>query len=270
MSQVFWKEFPKINRRVAFQSNYAGIAGTSLGCHCGTISGVSASFGTGYYAALNGQNIQVIDTKEEKPIHYTLDRYDGTSKAPRGEVTKILAHFKEIGLNSKSFSDDLFKGVVEKCSSLPLWVMSDVVNYQAPCRKVLQDDDLDGEYGGATYRSYATTGEFAQYLIDNKIGYILASPIVQNPSHRSKSNYSLNRGWFWVPPTQLERAIDVTEVFGHDLLPTKEAWALTVGMDLNILDPEKLFAHTFNTGNFPETGRFLRRGKDGRFIAKEA
>lgn len=262
MTQVIWKEFPKINRKVAFQSNrQASVLG--LGCHCGSISSVYASFGSGYYGANNGKNIEILDKGLEKPIAFRKDTYGSTYVASAEEYKKITDHFKEIDLKASDFSEDLYKGLIEGCATTPLWVLSDVINWGTPVRAPLPGPST--EY---LYQAYGNTGNFVKYLIEGRIGYVLASPIIQNPNHRSGSNYSLNQGWFWIPPNHLERAIDVSEAFGGDQFPSKEAWAEIISKDLCYL-PEKIPGIVLAGGVFPETGLFKPgRGDDGRFIAK--
>lgn len=260
---IVWKEFPEINRSVAFTYNFDS-PHMPLGCHCGSIAGVTASFGNNYYGANNGRNIKVIDTKNEKQITYSARDYDYSSP-PADEIAKVTKHFKDINLKFTDIAKDAYKSIVDKCNNLPLWAMSDVINYRAPARtpKMASTDIV--------YEMYGSTGEFAQYLIDNKIGYVMATPIIQNPNHRSKTNYSLNRGWFWIHPNHLARAIDVANVYGEDQIPTKEDWMKTVGYDLGLKTPEDVLKATLNDGVFPESvGVFKNRGSDGRFKRKVA
>lgn len=260
---VIWKDFPKINRSVAFTYNFDS-PNLPLGCHCGSIVGITATFGNSYYGANNGRNIKVLDTKIEKEIPYPRTRdYDYTS-APQEETTKVAAHFKEINLKFTDIAEDAYKVIVDKCCGYPLWVMSDVINYEAPSRTPKNPP-------GTVYQMYGSTGEFAKYLIDNKIGYVMASPIVQNPGHRSNTNYSLNQGWFWIHPDHLDRVIDVANVYGEEQIPNKESWIKTVGHDLNIRSPEDTLKAALNGGVFPESvGVFKNRGSDGRFKRKVA
>lgn len=249
---VVWQEFPGINRKVAFQFNYAS-AGISIGCHCGSISGVQAYFGNSYYAACGGRNIEVLDKEKEKQFRYSRDDYNEMWKPPKEELDKVIAHFKEVDLKFSDICVAAYPQIVEKCKSVPLWVMSDVINYDAPVRKI-----PTGSMGkDILYEAYGSTREFAKYLIDNKIGYMLASPIVQNPSHRVEKNYSLNQAWFWVHPAHLIRSIDVAEAHGADQFPSQEQWIKTVGEDLDIKDSEVLKS-VLNTGVFPEDKRFKR------------
>ena len=258
---VLWKEFPEINRKVAFQFNYVPLSGAYLGCHCGTITGISANFGTSCYAANGGRNIEVLDTKKEAQIKYRTSAYDG-QVAPKEEVEKVLQHFKDVKLKFEDINGTTYPGIVDRCSTLPLWVMSDVINYEAPARK-----PAGSPYH---YTLIGSTSEFAKYLINNKIGYVLASPIVQNPAHRTGKNYSLNQGWFWIPPVHLERAINVAEEYGTDKFPSKEDWTKLVGMDLNYSTspPEVILEAALNDGVFPERAvneKRFNRDSSGRF-----
>lgn len=267
MPEVLWKEFPEINRKVAFAYNYT-VGGAFLGCHCGSISGVSANFGSGYYAANGGRNVEVLDSTKEEPIVYTQMPYSATMGPPKSEINKVLAHLKAIKLTFADIAADGYKEIAAKCKSLPLWVMSDVINYEAPARKPLGSPMLED----AVFEMYGHTADFAKYLIDNKIGYVMSSPIVQNPAHRMKTNYSLNQGWFWIPPNHTERAVDVASSSGDDLFPSKEDWIKKVGADLAIVDDitgDITLRTVFNSGTFPDTKRFKReraRGRNGQFL----
>lgn len=259
---VIWKEFPEINRSVAFTYNHVS-PNLPLGCHCGSISGVAATFGSGYYGANGGRNIKVLDTKIEKQFAYVPGEYD-YSGPPQVEIDRAVDYFKKVNLKFTDFAEEAYKTIVFKCSNLPLWAMSDAINYDAPSRKTIHPP-------GTVYQMYGSTGHFAQYLIDNKIGYVMASPIVQNPNHRSKTNYSLNRAWFWIPPEHLVRAIDVANAYGADQFPSKENWIKTIGGDIGIKTPEDVLKAILNDGVFPEAvGVFKNRGSDGRFKRKVA
>lgn len=254
---LVWKEFPKINRKLGFQAKAQTYAAT-LGCHCGSISGVQLLFGTGYYSGCDGKNIEVLDVSKEKPIVWNRDRYNDYWIPPKEEAETIRKFLLEF-VHSPEFMVDIYKNLIDTCSNIPLWVMSDVINSQAPARK--PPEDTIGTLDRYLYLSIGSTGAFAKYLIDNKIGYILSSPIVQNPLHRSTSNYSLNQAWFWIPPKQLERAIDVVESYGEDKFPTKEQWSFVVAKDLGLglhADSLEVCKKAFNTGVFPEDGRFKR------------
>lgn len=251
---VIWKEFPEINRRVAFASNFVG-GNMPLGCHAGSISGVSASFGSGYYAANNGRNVEVLDTTKEKPLIYSREEYTGNQCPSKAEISKVGKYLRDIDFEFSSIYEDAYKEIIDKCGACSLWVMSDVINSEAPARKVRSDI---GGGGTPVYESFGTTAGFAKYLIDNKIGYMLASPIIQNPSHRLKNNYSLNQAWFWIPPQHLLRAIDTARVYGEEKFPSKEDWIKTVGTDLGIESAEDVLKAVLNDGVFPDDIRFQR------------
>lgn len=254
---VLWKEFPEINRKIAFQFNYSS-SGMSLGCHCGSLSGVSATFGARHWAANEGKNIEVLDTTKEPQIKYTRRFQYENMSAPTEEYQKIAEHLKKSKLTFADLDPKGYEKIVEKCSNIPLWVMSDVINYDAPSRRQPQDKDF--------YEVYGHTSDFAKYLIDNKIGCIVASPIVQNPVHRMKTNYSLNQGWFWIPPKHMARAINVAEMHGDENFPSKESWISTIGIDLGNKDPTSVLAAVLSGGVFPERSRrFNNRAADGRF-----
>jgi hypothetical protein len=257
---TIWKEFPEINRKVAFLCNFESPS-MPLGCHAGSISGVTASFGNSYYAANEGKNIFVLDTKKEKQFPFVRVDYGSTAPPPE-EHRNVVQHLKKINLKFTDFGEDIYLDIIKKCSYTPLWVMSDVINMNAPARKTALG-------GGVSYEMFGSTRDFAKYLIDNKIGYVLSSPIIQNPGHRSDSNYSLNQGWFWIPPDHLKRAINAAEVYGDDNFPSQEAWIETIRGDLGASSGADILKTVLNDGVFPEPVKVFR-GSDGRFKRKVA
>lgn len=256
---VLWREFPEINRKVAFSYNFQS-SSFSLGCHCGSISGVTATFGDKYNAANDGHNIEVLDTSKEASLVYTKDSYFG-SRPSHAENKKIFQYIKDIKLTFEDISSTAYPEIVKICGPrYPLWVMSDVINYEAPARK--------NPFGDSIYIAVGHTVDFVKYLITNKIGYVMASPIIQNPMHNSKLNYSLNRGWFWIPPDHLSKAINVAEAYGDDQFPSQEAWIERVGKELGIVRPEMVLQTVLDGGVFPSVERRFKQGRDaqGRFL----
>lgn len=278
-----WKEFPEINRKVAFSGYYNGIDGAYMGCHCGTLSSIHATFTSGYGTENGGKNIEVIDTSKEPAITYEKDRYNDFFVAPSEERRKIVAYLREKEITLPDIAEGIYEHIIDLCKSIPLWVMSDVINGKAPARRgpsLIYGGDMTFEQVGSTY-------DFAQYLIKNKIGYIMSSPIVQNPVHRFPDNYSLNQGWFWIHPKHLPRAIDVGATHREGVeFPTREKWLETITEDLTFktdLPPtngsldDYILSRVFNEGVFPkedprfqstpeEAPKLLRRKK----IAVEA
>jgi hypothetical protein len=250
--QVIWKEFPEINRKVAFKYSYRSEVGT-LGCHCGSISGVTASFGTLYYAANNGRNVEVLDTTKEPQFRFQGSGGYGTAAPPEKELTKVRDYLRNSNVTFNDLSELAYPQIVQNCSALPLWLMSDVINYEAPARKVQPTS------ANIIYEVFGHTSDFAKYLIDNKIGYMMASPIVQNPSHRSSINYSLNQGWIWIPPNHLNRAVNVGKTYGSRKFPNKETWIKTIGTDIGKENEEDILKAVFNDGVFPPDKRFKRK-----------
>lgn len=250
---ILWKEFPEINRKVAFTTYVDGIGG-SLGCHCGTISGVNLSFGGRYNQANHGKDIEVLDTTKEPQFEYRRDVFTNNWAPPSDEKLKVHEFLKKLKLKFEDFGAEVYIKLIEQCKNLPLWVMSDVINKEAPQRKI------KGPTGDSIV--FGSTRGFAKYLIDNKIGYMLASPIVQNPSHRMVGNYSLNQAWFWIPPQHISRSINVAKIYGANQFLDKKDWSEIVGKDLCI-PKDEVFKAVLESGVFPEP-RF-KRSANGRF-----
>lgn len=256
---MLWKDFPEINRRVAFQTSYKPIEGSWLGCHCGTIANLNATFGSGTYGANAGKNIEVLDTTKEKQLKYE-SRY-GYLYPTRTETDKVHKYLKDIKLKFQDLLEGGYDKIVENFKNLPLWVMSDVINAEAPARA----EPNGGVSLSEVYMAIGRTSDFAKYLIENKVGYVLASPIIQNPFHRSTDNYSLNQAWFWIPPNHLARALNVAKASGEDLFPSQEDWFKQIDVDIGG-SPESITRKVFNNGVFPESGLFKRElsGKEAQ------
>lgn len=54
--------------------------------------------------------------------------------------------------------------------------------------------------GGIASAPLVDTAIFCEYLIRNKIGYIVQSPVNLNPAHSGVNDISLARVWLWYPP----------------------------------------------------------------------
>jgi len=262
---IIWKEFPEINRNIGFSVNY-NTTGSSIGCHCGQISSVKLTWGQGYYSGGDGKNIKLIDSSKEPAIVWKRDKYNDYYVAPDEEVLLVEKFLREIKkLDTPDFLKLVYDEVVDRCKDIPLWVLSDAINYGSDAKNPIK---IESGYplDRYVYVNIGGTGKFAKYLIDNKIGYVLQSPIIQNPLHRSMGNYSLNQGWFWIPPKHLARAIDTAEAFGDDQFVSKEAWEATVAKDLKLKDPLEACKRAFNEGVFPEEKRFRRKKMSAKVV----
>lgn len=266
-SKCVWKDLPEINRRVGFTSNHEINPYVNVGCHCSSLSHITVYFGSGFYGVEKGKNIEVLDTEKEKDLVYTYNKFSGLYEPPTVEVEKVVAYLEK---NTPKFDhmEGFYDQAIDRCSNIPMWIISDVVNLEAPVRK------STFQPGYAALKHVVRTADFVKYLIDKKIGYVMASPIIQNPAHRNPKNYSLNRTWLWIHPKHLERTICTTEVFGEDLIPTEKEWKERVGKDLGLKD-EEVVKKVFESGVFPEIKKYSPpqkrrwhslRGEGGRFI----
>lgn len=258
------EDLPEINRRVHFGCQFDPLA-LPLGCHALGISGVKLTLGSSYYAMNGGKNIEILNPKNAEKIKYPKSYSSGGYTTPEDEYTLVVKYLNEHKEITDGLTEKMYKAAADNGNlTHALFVMSDVINHEAPARKQ--------KLLNIIYETYGSTKGFAEYLIKNKIGYVMASPIVQNQQHRNVANYSLNRAWIWIPPAALERAINVGEVFGEDLFPPKELWLERIARDLGVKDKETVLSRVLNDGVFPSRDpRFTpRRGTDGRFIAREA
>src|ERR1700761_5542557 len=227
MQSTIWREFPEINRKIAFSSTYTSNEAVSVGCHCGSISSVSITFGSSYYAANRGNNLQIIDASKGPAVKKARGDY-GNMVPSRDEYQLVGEYLKKIDFKFETVAEETYDHIIGMCNKYPLWVLSDVVNKDAPIRK--QKTYNLGV--NLFYESFGSTLGFVKYLMANKKGYVLASPIIQNPNHKTKSNYSLNQAWFWIPPEHLSHTLNVAEAHGEDLLPTDIQWAAQVADDV--------------------------------------
>lgn len=290
MSVAIWKEFPEINRKIALYTGYYSHAVASLGCHCGSISSVTAYIQAPYSITTAIPNIQVIKVTKEDPAvrteRCTSGAYTGYYCPVKDELDKINEHLKKHNITFDSFSEEFSKAIAEQCKPVPIWVLSDVINYGSPARSsgIIPDpksmENLQVVLGcpsGTTI--IGRTCKFADYLIRNEIGYVMESPIVQNPLHRSWGGYSLNRVWLWIPPNHLERTLGVTGQYGSKKFPTLEAWRKKIYSDLYVsnrsvghyvqkrMDAAEISEDivdkvVFDGGVFPDENRFTRKAKE--------
>lgn len=276
---VIWKDFPEINRSLGFTVGYAS-TGVSLGCHAGTISNVSATFTSLYSPIARVSNIRVLkpapEDSEIKLTKLNSGPYAGYFFPIEEEIQKINAHLQAKKISFDDFGDEICSGIAKACADTPIWILSDVINYYAPARNggrapTPEESTLKIENKIST-AIIGRTVTFAEYLIKSKTGYVLESPIVQNPAHRSWGNYSLNRIWIWIPPLHLKRALGISAQYGEKNFPSIDSWKDIVFGDLklssdfnakyfeNILDPtitrETVEKVVFNDGIFPDEKRF--------------
>jgi hypothetical protein len=264
---LVWKDFPEINRSIGFSISY-NTNGTTLGCHSGTISGVKAGWGTGYYSGAKERNLKVLDNTQGDEIKWKRDAYNDYYTPPKEEVDKIVAFLTALnaGIEEPSFLVDTYKQVIELCKNIPMWILSDAINYGSKSRTPIASDP----YSRYSYVAVGSTGQFAKYLIDNSIGYVLQSPTIQNPSHKSLGTYSLNRAWIWIPPQHLNKALDTAEAFGDDKFPSHEDWSKAIAADLGLRDPAQAVEYAFNNGVFPPEKRFRRSKKMSPRVVADA
>lgn len=242
-------DIPELNMRVFFQASYVS-GGWTNGCHTGSISHTSLSVdGLEPYAYLDKKE----GAKAGNKLKFIKGDYGYHNPTPE-LATALTKYFKDKEIGFKDFPD-AFSALEKKLGTIPIWFLSDVINYGSPERGSLTNKQYP--VGGWSLAINGRTCDFAKYLIDNKIGYIFSSPIIQNPNHRSKGKYSLNQAWMWIPPAALPRTLDVSEEMGRDQFPEKEDWMKTIGEDLRLNLTSPTFSldvskQVFEGGVFPE------------------
>lgn len=226
----------------------------AMGCHCGTIGGLGVTFNQYSAGALT-----VLDkSKELKGLKITYkNTYQEECILPE-EWKKACAAITEVDWSINQ--DEAFEDVVKTAEDIPVYFLSDVVNVGANARPA-------EAYGSITPKTLRVA-DFANWLADKKIGYLMGSPIIQNPLHRIKAgqlaskappNYSLNRIWVWVHPKHLPRTLkDSSFETGAENLVDWTDWYVQVGKDLAIKDPtmDKVADYVFKDHKVPQPSRF--------------
>lgn len=284
MPQV-WIELPEINRKIAITTGFSS-NGLGLGCHCGTISSVTAHLQAPYSSSEVFSSLAILSptTPDEKIRSERLPRghsYAGYYAPIASELELVNTHLEKQKITFDSISEKLCISIAESCAETPLWVLSDVINYKSPARhvgesytKIPDSGILKFVYGIPTYL-ISRTSTFADYLIRHKVGYIFESPIVQNPAHRTWGGYSLNRAWFWIPPKHLGRTLGISAQYGQENFPTLENWKKIIQNDLQTsmrgigryatpqkISDENFYSMVFDDGVFPDEHRFERTAKE--------
>lgn len=242
---------PELNIKINFKASAQTIANAvGTGCQASTMSAV--------HLMLSHPALEWIDPKQakNKAVYYKQDDYGRTRVEPV-LLGKILQNVKD---NPITFEDhsNVNEEVVTRCGHIPLWFISDVANANSEARGNATLASVQYISGDTVLpmpkaqRSY----DFVQHLKKNKIGYILETPIIQNPLHRMSSNYSLNMAWVWIPPAHLARAHGFASEYGEDQIPVEKDWIKTIAADLK-LEPEQVLENVFKDGIMPER-RFIR------------
>lgn len=222
MSAEMNLELPEINRRVYFTASYTS-GPTALGCHAGTITGVKLEIGRGGKIPA-----EILDPSlEKKGVKITHELYGGHYLLP-DETKRITDYMNANDIDYRKLPN-FFDSLLVKTQSIPIWVLSDVINAEAPGRAFGSVVNP----GRPNSLTKGHTTDFVKWLIANGKGYVQGSPIVQNPLHRMAGNYSLNQVWFWIHPKHLERSVRGTAFqTGDDVFPDWDTWYKTVQKDI--------------------------------------
>lgn len=223
MSAEMSLELPEINRRVFFTASFTS-APAALGCHAGTITNVKLEI-----QRINGSiPAEILDPSlEKKGLKISMEEYGGHYLLP-AERERIVEYMNANDIDYRKLPN-FFDSLVVRTQNVPIWVLSDVINAEAPGRAFGSVINPGREKNLAK----GHTTDFVKWLIANGKGYVQGSPIVQNPLHRTQGNYSLNQVWIWVHPRHLERSVKGTAFqTGDEGFPDWDTWYKTVGKDL--------------------------------------
>lgn len=86
-------------------------------------------------------------------------------------------------------------------------------------------DGVNKFYRGMRPQPVNTTS-FANYLIQNKIGYVTASPLAVNCVHKVPNDFSLVQTWVWIPPDAL--AFKPQKYLGRGKIKTRDELVATL------------------------------------------
>lgn len=192
-----------------------------FGCHCTYMNNIKVQPDWNSLTKLDGTKVPT-------------DQWGGGPRTGKGEIQKLLDAY----VIPQEIKEDIFKGLlaryVPKGPGLqntdsyvprigpygPTFVlMSDNINSWTP------DFPKDSGIHSPTIVKGLKTSEFAQWLMDNEIGIVIASPIGRNQFHQTKENFSLTRAWIWMPPGHAYYAMpDSARVTGTKVQPTRQGW----------------------------------------------
>jgi hypothetical protein len=262
-------EFPEINRKLRVQCSYVS-GSSSLGCHSGTITGVSIHLNMGATSTPSGFSITTIDPSGEQ-IKYTKDSFN-YYRITNTEWENIFDYIKKSGLTFDHFAPSIFASIVTQTSRVPIYAISDVINYNTPARNGGIFDIVKEPHKTIFDLFVCNTSDFVRYLIKDKVGVVVESPVVQNPNHRYWGGYSLNQMWIWVHPNHLSRTINCSALHNIEALPTREDWFNTIKSDFSGIgtiysgnkNGKDLLSNIIPTEVFMKDNRFV----DGRDQSK--
>lgn len=288
MSSILWQEFPGINRKVAISVGFSAF-GLSLGCHCGTISGVTAYISTPFGSTPQIPNFQVITPTAQDPgvqtTRLSTGPYRGYYVPTVEEISRVNEYINKENITFNSISNEFCAQIVLACENTPIWVLSDVINHRSPSRRegtsVSKEENLGLSLSTSRETTYliGRTSHFAEYLIKNRVGYIMESPVVQNTAHRRWGNFSLNRVWLWIPPKHLSRSLYLPAQYGFEKFPAIKEWRETIFSEMvassktrspespiaaleSDITAESIDKAVFDDGIFPDENRFTQTAKE--------
>lgn len=238
---------PELNLKLNFTgSGYHLERAVGVGCQASTMAGISLLFAN--------PAIEWLEPTKDKL--WKDESYYGSRVIAPNILRPLLEYLEKHPITVED-APDLHEKVVAKASSIPIWFISDVINTDAPARGGTPNVHT-GTLDAATSvpLPIGRTQDFARYLIDKKIGYIVETPIVQNPLHRVMNNYSLNMAWLWIPPNHLPRVHGRASEYGKENIPSEKEWIETLAVDLR-LKPEDVLKSVFKDEVMPER-RFIR------------
>jgi hypothetical protein len=239
---VLWKEFPEINMKASFKGMVEYGHG-NLGCHTGIMTGISFYTGAKPSAGRDYKWLQYINNNKGE-MQYQRKYSYGIYHPDQKEVKKFFDYLLEKNFSFEDDKEIFYKHVIEQARAIPIWVIGDVINVGSKVRfmpdyslGIVERYDLADD----TYKILVRPNDFVDYLIRNKIGYIMESPVVQNPAHRTADNYSLNQVFFWIHPDHFSRTLNMSAEHGADALPTEDEWRNTISLDLQALLAKRSF-----------------------------
>lgn len=195
--------------------------GPYFGCHCSYINNITVRPDWNSVKLLDGKSApQKTDSWGNKTPNLDIKRlyaeYEMPMDVKEGIFKEILARYvpKNPGLQ-------VGDGYVTRIGphGITFVFMSDNINSYTP------DFPKYSGIGDESVAKGLKTSEFAQWLMDNEIGIVTASPIGRNQFHQTAKNFSLTRAWIWMPPGHAYYAMpDSQRVTGLKAMPSRAGW----------------------------------------------
>lgn len=219
-----WTKLPGLTKEeLEFNHTISWYAGSNLGCHTQWVADLyRTDLSATSTAHFTGPGAKEIKTGPYSEILW--GESFGSLEAFRRARDKAFASIRDQMLKKLV---DLFRN---GSYTAALVFMSGPVNFKSNPERSSHD---------------LTVAGLVQWLMDNKIGYVIQGPVTTNRNYLRHSNHSLCRGWIWVTPEGCKRSIrETVETAGEENLVTFEKFKDTTAKDFFTGTPYDKLAKT--------------------------